>query len=198
MSTLANKRLLIVSIIIIIVSVVLFFVLYESDENVEDFTDYASSSYKSDYTSENESFSEEADDVIATQYIEYSTSEATEPPTEQIYPVIFTSDEIEISYFDIKKSEYEDDELEVYLLVDNKTDRTLKFQADTVILNGISYNDIVMSDPISPGTKGTICAQVKNMMIVPETITSVGGELKYFDSKTYENTVNISILETQI
>lgn len=129
---------------------------------------------------------------------ELLTEPPTEAPTEQTYPVIFTSDEIEISYFDVKESKYEDDELEVYFLVNNKTDRALEFQADTVILNGISYNDIVMSDPISPGTKGTICAQVEDMMIIPEAIISVGGELEYFDSKTYENTVNISILETQI
>ncbi len=130
------------------------------------------------------------------------TEPPTEAPTEKTYPVIFTSDEIEISYFDAKKSKYEDDVLEVYLLVNNKTDRSLTFQADTIILNGISYNNVVMSDPISPGTKGTINATVQEMMIIPETITSVGGELRYFDSNSFlsddSNRHYISILETQI
>lgn len=126
------------------------------------------------------------------------TEAPTEQKTEKSTPTIFESDEVKISYYSAEFDDYNDDEISVYFLVENKTNRSLRFSANTIVINNISYNNILMSDPVSANTKGIIEAQIEDMQILPETITSIGGDLYYFNTSDYRNHCDITINETQI
>lgn len=131
------------------------------------------------------------------------TPKPTEPPTEaptsitDTLPLIFSNDEFDIYFVSAKPYEYDDTETLVKFLINNKYNTQIEFQADTIILDGISYSDIIMSDPVSANSLGYIEATVEDCS--NSNPSSVGGDLSYFD-KILEGTVrgDINIPSTNI
>lgn len=66
--------------------------------------------------------------------------------------------------------------------VDNKTDRNLTIQADSVSINGVSTDDIVMSDDVAPQSIGKVIARIgqKNILEALE-LDSIAGQLRVID-----------------
>ncbi len=63
--------------------------------------------------------------------------------------------------------------------VENLTDASITIQADSVSINGISTNDIMMSDDVAPQSIGTVTAQC---YFDPNTkVGTVGGQLRIID-----------------
>lgn len=89
------------------------------------------------------------------------------------------------------------DRIEVYLLVRNKSSKTLLIQNDTIIIDRRSYNNTIVSDPILPHSMGYIDVSVRDYNgISPSSITTVGGDFRIIDdngsSKTYTATMGSS------
>ena len=89
------------------------------------------------------------------------------------------------------------DRIEVYLLVRNKSSKTLLIQNDTIIIDRRSYNNTIVSDPILPHSMGYIDVSVEDYNgISPSSITTVGGDFRIIDdngsSKTYTATMGSS------
>lgn len=116
---------------------------------------------------------------------EKPTPKPTEPPTEaptsitDTLPLIFSNDEFDVYFVSAKPYEYDDTETLVKFLINNKYNTQIEFQADTIILDGISYSDIIMSDPVSANSLGYIEATVEDCS--NSNPSSVGGDLKFFD-----------------
>ena len=102
---------------------------------------------------------------------------------------------------------YEDERVKIYFkeigergvefLVENLTDVNITIQADSVSINGISTNSIMMSDDVAPQSKGKVVAKCDDFGDVSK-VETVGGQLRIIDFggsfKTYNATfVNIEV-----
>jgi hypothetical protein len=129
----------------------------------------------------------DSDDDYDYDY-DYEEETTTKPKKDTL---VYSNSKINI-YFQDVTTEY--DETYVNFKVKNKSSKKLEFQADTITLDGISYNDIVMSDPIAPQSTGIISAQVEKAPYKqPKT---VGAELRCFDDNL--NTDNISFVNVKV
>lgn len=118
-----------------------------------------------------------------------TTTEST--TTENIKPteitdnktMIFSDEKVNIYFDSVEPGEYSKNKFTVYFYVKNKTDKQLEFQADTLTIDGFSYNDIIMSDPVAPKSTGIIEAKIYSKMntATPETI---GIGFRYFDENS--------------
>ena len=119
---------------------------------------------------------------------DYEEKTTTKPRKDTL---VYSNSKINI-YFQDVTTEY--DETYVNFKVKNKSSKKLDFQADTITLDGISYNDIIMSDPVAPQSTGIISAQVEKAPYKqPKT---VGAELRCFDDNL--NTDNISFVNVKV
>jgi hypothetical protein len=119
---------------------------------------------------------------------DYEEETTTKPKKDTL---VYSNSKINI-YFQDVTTEY--DETYVNFKIKNKSSKKLDFQADTITLDGISYNDIVMSDPVAPQSTGIISAQVEKAPYKqPKT---VGAELRCFDDNL--NTDNISFVNVKV
>ena len=143
-----------------------------------------------------------------TEYTEPITTEpvttepvTTEPPTEKPTDItepmtlLYDDNNISVYYSDTEKS-YRNDKVYVYLFVKNKTDKSITIQADTVILDGISYNDLICSDPISANTSGTIEISVDRCSNTSPL--TVGADLRYFNTGNYNGSTNLYIASQSV
>lgn len=124
---------------------------------------------------------------------ERPTEKTTEKPTDVVETMtkLFTNYELTIYYSDCEPYRYSDDRTEVHLFVENKTNKSITVQAETVILDGISYNKLVCSDPISANSRGMIEISVEDCTNVnPST---VGADLRYFETNQIGDTTHINI-----
>lgn len=101
---------------------------------------------------------------------------------------------------------YEDDNVKIYFKgigekgvefwIENLTDINITIQADSVSINGISTNDIMMSDDVAPKSKGKVVARCSDFSDV-KNVRTVGGQLRIIDFaswETYDATfVNIKV-----
>lgn len=102
---------------------------------------------------------------------------------------------------------YEDERVKIYFKevgekgvefwVENLTDVNITIQADSVSINGISTNSIMMSDDVAPQSKGKVVAKCDDFGDVSK-VETVGGQLRIIDFggsfKTYNATfVNIEV-----
>jgi hypothetical protein len=130
------------------------------------------------------------------------TEPETEPPTEKptefedTLTELYSDSDIAIYYSDTEKYPYSDDEADVHFYVKNKMDKSITIQADTVILDGRSYNQVVCSDPISAHSEGMIEVSIDNCKnFNPST---VGADLRYFDSDNFGSTVKMNLISKKV
>jgi len=107
---------------------------------------------------------------------------------EKSYPAVtgkellYSDDKVNI-YFDY--AENDDEDLEIYLTVQNKTDDTILIQNDNVVVNSSSYDNTIMSDEILAYTTGNVNVTVKNAAM--GSVSSFGGEFRIIsDSDSFE------------
>ena len=85
-------------------------------------------------------------------------------------------------------------EIEVYLWVRNKSDRTLTIQNETLIVDRRSYNDTVISDPVLPNATGYVCITVRNYSgSDPASLTTVGGDFNIIDDAEFDRLYTLSL-----
>lgn len=124
-------------------------------------------------------------------YDDYEEETTTKPKKDTL---VYSDSNVNIYFHDVT-TEY--DETYVNFNIKNKTNKKLEFQADTVTLDGVSYNDISMSDPVAPKSTGIISATSDSIECKqPKT---VGGEFKYFDGfvgKTIDK--NVSFVNVKV
>lgn len=130
------------------------------------------------------------------------TEPETEPPTEKptefedTLTELYSDSDIAVYYSDTEKYPYSDDEADVHFYVKNKMDKSITIQADTVILDGRSYNQVVCSDPISAHSEGMIEVSIDNCKnFNPST---VGADLRYFDSDNFGSTVKMNLISKKV
>ena len=93
------------------------------------------------------------------------------------------SDENVEFYFDrAEPDRYSSDEINVYLTVRNKSDRTALIQNDTVVISGRSYDRTVMSHPVLPHSTGEVRVSVREYTgPAAASITTIGGDFRVID-----------------
>lgn len=133
---------------------------------------------------------------------EKDTEPETEPPTEKptefedTLTELYSDNDIAVYYSDTEQYPYSDDEADVHFYVKNKMDKSITIQADTVILDGRSYNQVVCSNPISAHSEGMIEVSIDNCKnFNPST---VGADLRYFDTDSYENDVKMNLVSKKV
>lgn len=146
---------------------------------------------------DNDYVSEKPTNPPTEKQTEPTTKKPTEPPTEKPTDItepmtlLYEDNEIAVYYSDIE-SGYRSDEIDVHLFVENKMNKSITVQSDTVILDGISYNDVICSDPISANTRGMIEISVDGCNNTsPKT---VGADLRYFYTDRSGETVRLNIV----
>lgn len=132
---------------------------------------------------------------------EPTTEKPTEPPTEKPTDItepmtlLYEDSEISVYFSDIEPSYY-DNEVDVHLFIDNKMNKQIKISADVVILDGISYNNVVCGDLISANTRGIVDISVdKCSNISPSTF---GADLKYYPTNNFEDRVYLNIISKSV
>lgn len=70
--------------------------------------------------------------------------------------------------------------------VENLTNINITIQADSISINGISTNDIVMSDDVAPQSRGKIIARCDDFSSFG-TVETVGGQLRIIDFSTWDS-----------
>lgn len=93
---------------------------------------------------------------------------------EEVKPVVkepiqvYSDDKVTISFKEVSAEG-------IKFLVENKTNATITIQADSVAVNGFSSNNIMMSDDISPKSKGYAIAQTNELSEAGEAKNISGG-----------------------
>lgn len=152
------------------------------NETIEETTTTTEEPTTEDYDSDDDY------DYNYDDYDDYEEETTTKPKKDTL---VYSNSKINIYFHDVT-TEY--DETYVNFKVKNKTSKKLDFQADTITLDGISYNDIIMSDPVAPQSTGIISAQVEKAPYKqPKT---VGAELRCFDDNL--KTDNISFVNVKV
>lgn len=161
--------------------------------------------YKDDFDESKEyilkhiEFSEPVTEEPTTE--EPTTEKPTEPPTEKPTDItepmtlLYEDSEISVYYSDIDPRYFGDD-IDLHLFIDNKMNKQITIQADTVILDGISYNKLICSDPISANSRGMIEVTVEDCNNVSPS--TVGADLRYFNSDDHKDRVNLKIVSQSV
>lgn len=139
-----------------------------------------------------------SEEDLTEKATELETEAPTKKPTEfeDTLTELYSDSDIVVYYSDTEKYPYSDDEAEVHFYVKNKMGKSITIQADTVILDGRSYNNVVCSDPISANSEGMIELAIEDCKnFNPST---VGADLKYFDTDTYDNDVTMNIASKKV
>lgn len=117
--------------------------------------------------------------------------EETEPKADaqQTSTVVYKDKRVKISYKEINEDG-------VVFEVQNKTNANITIQADSVSINGVSINDITMSDDVAPKSTGTVVAGCS--VDTSQKVKKVGGQLRIIDFnssfETYDATfVNVKV-----
>ena len=93
--------------------------------------------------------------------------------------VVYEDNNVKISF-----SEITEDGVEFW--VENLTNINITIQADTISINGISTNDIMMSDDVAPKSKGKVIAGCDDFSSLA-SVETVGGQLRIIDlSQTWD------------
>lgn len=137
-----------------------------------------------------------------------TTKKSAEPPTEKTTKKpTETPTEKPTSATDAMTKLYEDSEIAVYyksiekslgrytnvnLMFENKMNKSIEIQADTVVLDGITYNNVICSDPISANSKGMI--EISVIDCDNTSPSTFGADLRYFDKDTYDNVIRLNIV----
>jgi hypothetical protein len=129
-----------------------------------------------------EESTEKADKAVdtinkANEALEELEGTEAEAETKASKPVqVYTDDQVTVSY----KST---DEMGIKFLVENKTDKTLTVQADSISVNGFSSSNIIMSDDISPNSKGYATAMTDELADAG-TPEKISGQLRVIDMQS--------------
>lgn len=83
----------------------------------------------------------------------------------------------------------------VEFIVENKTDINITIQADSVAINGISVNQITMSDAVAPKSKGKVLARCS---VEDYNATTVSGQLRIIDFNRSFSTYNANFVNVEV
>lgn len=150
-----------------------------------------------DYILQHIKFSEPATEEPTT--VEPTTVEpTTEKPTDVTEPMtlLFENDEISVYFSDVEFHSYKNKAVDVHLFIDNKTDKQLKFSTETVILDGISYNDTACGDVISANTRGMI--EIWTQRCTNISPSTVGTDLIYYPAGNIDDRVEVRIISQSV
>ena len=109
--------------------------------------------------------------------------------------MVFTDNSCSIYYVGAGKG-YSSDEVKLYFYVENKTSYTLLFQADVITLNGYSFSNLTMSDPILSNTVGKIDLTVNEFdynLVNISSINSIGGQFRVIDDANWDNSYDANL-----
>ena len=104
--------------------------------------------------------------------------------------LLYEDDSVAIYYYSAEKYRFDDNRLELYLQIYNKTYKTLLIQADAISINGFGYSDLIMSDEVLAQTVGFVDVSVKgyDFGLTPiNSISTVGGQLRIIDDHNWSN-----------
>jgi hypothetical protein len=123
------------------------------------------------------------------------TDEASTEPKEEATPEaepvqVYSDSNVTISY----KSA---DENGVKFLVENKRGKSITVQANSVSVNGFSSNDIMMSDDISPNSKGYANAETTELADAG-TPEKISGSLVVMDTESFDTLANVNFTDVQV
>lgn len=111
---------------------------------------------------------QQQDEIRETEKEQTQENEQKQEPV-----LIYEDDNVKISYVEITENG-------VVFWVENLTDINITVQADSVAINGISTNDILMSDDVAPKSKGKVVARCDDFSIDTK-VEKIGGQLRIVD-----------------
>ena len=105
---------------------------------------------------------------------EKATREAEEQRKLTEGNTVYEDDKVKINFSKVTRDGVE-------FLVENKTDVNITIQADSVAINGLSNNDISMSDDVSPQSRGKVLARCSMEEVDTKNIKTISGQLRIID-----------------
>lgn len=97
---------------------------------------------------------------------------------------LYSDSKVEIYFDHAEPYKYSDDgsRIEIYLMVRNKTSKTLLIQNDTVKVDRRSFENTTMSDPVLPNSAGYVNVSVQDYTgPAASTVTTIGGDFRIID-----------------
>ena len=118
---------------------------------------------------------ENSDDLISNT----DNNTANEEISLENATVVYEDSNVKISFAGISAKGVE-------FWVENLTNVNITIQADSVSVNGVSTNDIMMSDDVAPQSKGKVVAKCDDFIGTTD-VENVGGQLRIIDfNKSFE------------
>ncbi|MCY8256470.1 hypothetical protein MOC12_21165 [Bacillus spizizenii] len=142
--------------------------------------------------SESASSEDKITDEKATDTATKETSAKEEEKAPEKEPVkVYEDNQVKISYKEVNTDG-------VKFLVENKTDKTLTIQSDSIAVNGFSSNDILMSEDISPKSKGYATAMTSELAEAG-TPKKISGKLQVIDmASTNMDTTEVNFTDVKV
>lgn len=111
-------------------------------------------------------------DIPASLSVSSSTISSPLPTSTPAPVPVYKDDKVTISYTFV-------DSNGVHFHVQNQTDVNITIQANSISINGLSQNDIIMSDDVAPQSTGEIIAKCA---VDPDiSVETIGGQLRIID-----------------
>ncbi|MFR5265328.1 hypothetical protein [Clostridium sp.] len=144
---------------------------------------------------ENASIASNSDTITNAQVAEADNNQTTteKPKEETKKPEVKTTTVYDDAKVKIDFSKVTNKGVE--FIVENKTDINITIQADSVAINGISVNQITMSDAVAPKSKGKVLARCS---VEDYNATTVSGQLRIIDFNRSFSTYNANFVNVEV
>ena len=94
---------------------------------------------------------------------------------------LYEDKNVSLYYYGFEKNA--NNQIQVIFAIKNKCYETLEFQSKGLSVNGVDYDDIVMSDPVKANSAQYIEASIDSEIADIQAIKSIGAKIRYFDNK---------------
>lgn len=109
---------------------------------------------------------------------------------------IHKDENVELYYYGIEQNSH--NETDVIFVAENKYYEELEFQCKYLIIDGVKYDDIIMSDPVGSNSKKYINATINSKNVLSTSPSTISAEFTYFDKIVTGNIKEDFTIETQI
>ncbi len=110
---------------------------------------------------------------------------------------IYSDKKFTIYFEGLKPESIYSSNTDVVFLVENHTKEQITFYADTIVINGFSYNDIIMADEVAQKSKGRIRGTIEEELDL-DNVRTISANLTYSKSNDLGNGGTIKIKEKTI
>lgn len=107
---------------------------------------------------------------------------------------LYSNNDVSVYYKSAEKPSYRNDSVDVYLYFINKSNRTLTIQCDAITLNGYSFSNVIVSDPVTPQSIGIVNVSVNDFdfgLVDINNVQTLGGQFRIITDYNFADSYDI-------